>query len=97
MTELLKKLEGQWRSTGEYHDVKAVSWIPGQPREIKCPHGCNLVIYEPGQWGWGRIEQCDGWRQTRICRNDGYVRIYAITGPDAAACTWSPAQDESIM
>jgi hypothetical protein len=89
MTELLKDLEDKWKESGLYKDVEASYWVPDQFQVNKCPQGCQLSIRENGDWD--RIDCCDAYRQTRICRAHGFARIYVITGPTAELNHWSPS------
>lgn len=91
LTELLNRLEAEWRRVQEYTDVQAIAWTPSQPIETQCPQGCVLELWEPATWGL--VEGHDARRQTKFCRAHGYARIYVITGPDAAACGWDPSKE----
>lgn len=90
MQSLLKNLEKEWEKNHECKDVKAELWKPGDQQVEKCPIGCNLEIYENTPKKWGRITGRDVYRQTRICREHGFARIYVITGPTACALNWNP-------
>ena len=89
LEDLLNDLVKKWSDSPAYRDVKAIEWNPDIEKEIRCPKGCELTIYEGGT-GWSRIPDHDAYRQTRICREHGYARIYVISGPTAAANKWPP-------
>lgn len=84
LDNLLRYLVEKWSDSPAYTDVQAIEWSPEIPKEVRCPKGCELKIYEGGT-GWGRIPDHDAYRQTRRCREHGYARIYVISGPAAAA------------
>jgi len=93
MNALLDELKTEWKKFPEYKDVEAEYWVPGQDQIEKCPNGCRLEIYEDTEdtiVKWGGVSGRDAYRQTRICREHGFVRIYVITGPAALATNWSP-------
>ena len=83
MNTLLNDLKTEWQKVREYKNVEAEYWVPEQPQEETCSHGCVLEIYEDTPWV--RIPGRDACRQTRICRKHGFARIYVITGPTAKA------------
>jgi hypothetical protein len=93
MSILLKDLVEEWKRVPEYTDVEAEYWEPNQPQVETCPHGCDLMIYEDTPTKWARISGRDVYRQTRICREHGFARIYIITGPTAQAHNWTPKKD----
>jgi hypothetical protein len=93
MDPLLKNLKEEWekeRDGFRYTNVDASYWEPGQQQIEECPSGCKLEIYEQSPAKWGRVENRDAYRQTRICRKHGFARIYVITGPTAVGCNWTP-------
>ena len=86
--ELLNELVTKWEEKPKYKDVDAVFLkVPSDDQMIeKCPHGCNLIHYESeeGASSWREMqEHPDYFRQTRICREHGFARIYVTTGLDA--------------
>jgi len=93
MSTLLENLVQEWKRSPEYSDVEADYWEPNKPQIESCPHGCNLEIYENTPTKWARISKHDVYRQTRICRQHGFARIYIITGPTAAAHNWQPENE----
>ena len=90
MNTLLNDLKTEWQKVDEYKNVEAEYWVPGQPQEKTCSHGCVLEIYEGTPEKWGLIPNRDVRRQTRICRKHGFARIYVITGLKAKAAKWDP-------
>lgn len=92
MDELLSQVIADWEKSGNYQDVSGKVWVPGSPRQERCPDGCHLEIYEmPVKWE--RVPGYDACRQTRICRKHGFARIYLVSGPMATAHNWNPSLD----
>lgn len=90
MSNLLEALVEEWKRVPEYSDVEGLYWKPNQPQVEICPHGCDIEIYEDTPRKWARVSGYDSYRQTRICRQHGFARIYIITGPTALATNWNP-------
>lgn len=95
MDELLKIVIETWKKNPIYTDVDAECWEPGQPRVKTCSKGCDLIVYEMyvDPSGWRFMGDRDCWRQTRICREHGFARIYLISGNKADHYKWVPSMD----
>lgn len=93
MSILIENLVEEWKKVPEYADVEGQYWEPNQPQVDSCPHGCDLEIYEDTSTKWARVSGYDVYRQTRICRQHGFARIYIITGPTAQASNWEPKSE----
>ncbi len=84
----LDRLVSEWKKSGAYTDVEAVYLNCPSDEQIQksCPHGCELEIakvhHRNGPWHVME-EPGDFYRQTRICREHGYARIYVTTGLEA--------------
>ena len=92
--EMLKELITKWKEKPQYKDVDAVFlMMPSDDQMVeKCPHGCALVTYESEEGGapWREMQEYpDYFRQTRICREHGFARIYVTTGLDALGAGYS--------
>lgn len=93
MDALLMKLKKDWEEELDgysYTDVDASYWVPGQTQIDECPSGCELEIYEQTPTKWAILPNHDAYRQTRICREHKYARIYVIIGPTASVYNWPP-------
>lgn len=92
MEKLLAQVIEDWKKTDGFCDVSGKLWIPGSPRQERCPNGCHLEIYEMPA-SWEPVRGRDAYCQTRVCRKHGFARIYLVSGPTAAAHNWSPSLD----
>ena len=90
MPEVLRELVEKWKETPPYLDVEAKYWVPNEPMVERCPTGCELEVAEATATGWERISMRDAYRQTKVCREHGFARIYVITGPTAMEHGWKP-------
>ena len=95
MKNLLSDLVKKWSESPIYKDVKAFEWNPDMPRVEHCPQGCKLEIREQ-PLGWDQVPDHDASRQTRICREHGYARIYVISGTTAMANNWTPNDENDL-
>jgi hypothetical protein len=85
---MLDELVAKWKETPQYKDVDAAFLnVPSEQQLTEtCPSGCTLVTYESEKGGsaWREMQEYpDHFRQTRICREHGYARIYVTTGLSA--------------
>jgi hypothetical protein len=83
--EMLNELVTKWKENSQYTDVEAVFMNSPSNKQMDetCPVGCSLANYESERGGsrWREMEEYpDYFRQTRICREHGYARIYVTTG-----------------
>lgn len=84
----LERLVSEWKQSGTYKDVEAVYLNYPSDEQIQkiCSHGCELKIarVKHHEGPWHLMEKPgDLYRQTRICREHGYARIYVTKGIDA--------------
>lgn len=82
--KLLNELVEKWKEHPGYTDVDGMFLNAPSNEQIlnKCTNGCALESYEAtnGQAPWRELQEHPGYcRQTRICREHGYARIYVTT------------------